>query len=118
MYDKLKLETDSLKFITENDLLFLEDVIAYLPCSRATFYNLKLDKLDTIKDALSSNRIKTKSYLRKQWLNSGNATTQIALYKLLANSQESDALNGRAKEKSSEMLINLPVGAELEIERE
>jgi hypothetical protein len=59
-----------------------------LPCCRATFYNLGLDKLDTIKDALEQNKIETKNSMRAKWYKSDNATLQIALMKLISSDEE------------------------------
>lgn len=87
-YKKADLEMQAIEVINENKLLFVEDVVAYLPCSRSTFYAKKLDKSDTIKEALETNRISTKNGLRRKWFEGGNATTQIALYKLLATPEE------------------------------
>jgi len=56
-YNPKELEKKALEAIEKNKLFFIDDVIAYLPCSRATFYNLELEKLDTIKDALT--KVKT-----------------------------------------------------------
>ena len=47
-----------------------------------------LDKMGIIKDALKKNRISTKKELRNKWREGENATTQVALYKLLADKDE------------------------------
>lgn len=94
-YNKADLERQALEAIKENNLMFVTDVPTYLPCSVATFYNKKLEELESIKDALERNRSKTKNGLRAKWYKNDNATTQIALYKLLANEDELRKLNSQ-----------------------
>ena len=97
-YDTIELEKKVLEAIETHKLFFIEDIVAYLPCSRATFYNHKLDKLDTIKEALEKNRIEIKCSLRKKWYNSDSAVLQIALYKLIATDEESIGINSQKTE--------------------
>ena len=52
-YNQAELEKLSIEAINKYRLFFIDDVIAYLPCSRATFYNYGLDKLDTISSLFS-----------------------------------------------------------------
>jgi len=94
-YKKKELEKQSLAAIQKHNLFFIQDVVAFLPCNSATFYNHKLEQLETIKDALTENKVKVKNGLRAKWYSNGNATTQIALYKLLANDSELKKLNSQ-----------------------
>lgn len=87
-YTKAELKKKSLEAIKENKLVFIDEIIAYLPCSKATFYNHKLEQLEELKRLLEANREKMKTKLRKKWYKSGNATLQIALYKLICDSEE------------------------------
>jgi len=87
-YKKADLEKQAIEAIQKHNLFFIQDVAAFLPCDRSTFYNHDLDKLDTIKDALEKNRIKTKNGLRAKWYHGNAPATQIALYKLLADEDE------------------------------
>lgn len=103
---KAKLEELALKAINDHDLVFITEIVAYLPCNRSTFYSKGLDKSDTIKEALENKRIEVKSDLRSQWRRSENATTQIALYKLLGTEDEAHRLNGSKQEIDQN--INLP----------
>ena len=91
-YKKTDMIKQCLKAIEENDLVFIEEIIAFVPFNRATFYNHNLDKLDTIKKALDDNRIKIKVGLRKNWRESKSPALQIALYRLLATESEYDRL--------------------------
>jgi len=94
-YDKKELERQSLEAIGKYKLIWIEEIVSYLPCSKQTFYDHGLDKLDTIKDAILKNRNDLKVGLRKKWYESDNATTQIALYKLIGTDDESDRINSQ-----------------------
>ena len=97
-HDTKKLISQSLWAIEKYKLFFIEDVIAYVSCSRATFYNHNLDKLDTIKEALSKNKIEIKVSMRNKWYKSESATLQIALMKMIATEDEAHRLNGSRQE--------------------
>lgn len=96
-YDKQKLYDQAIQEIQDKKLYFIEDVIAYLPCSKPTFYDyFKVDsnEFNNIKRELESNRIATKVKLRKKWEDSQSAPLQIGLMKLLGTEEEVDRLNG------------------------
>ena len=96
-YKKAELEQLALKAIEEHGLMFVEDVVCFLPCTRKTFYNWNLHKLHTIKEAMVDVKAVTKSKLRSKWMGEmASATTQIVLYKLLANETELKAINGES----------------------
>lgn len=90
-YDALVKEC--LRIIAEANILFITDLIAFLPISRATFYNYGLDKLDTLKDAINKQRIITKQGLRAKWFKSKSPALQIALYKMIATKEEKEAIS-------------------------
>lgn len=92
-YEAEDLEKQAIALIEAHGLVFIDDVCAYLPCSRKTFYDKGLDKLHTIKDALAKVRVSKKVALRKNWEESQNATLQMGLYKLLATPEELAALS-------------------------
>lgn len=87
-YNVKDLEKQSIEAINKYKLFFIDDIIAYLPCSRATFYNHGLDKLDTIKDALLQVRTEIKVSMRSKWYKSDNPTLQMGLMKLIASPDE------------------------------
>lgn len=94
--EKKKIFDDALKIIKEKDLIFIEEVVSYVPISKETFYNyypLDSDRLDSIKDALNINKLATKELLRKKWRQSENPTLQIALYRLTSDKEEHKLLN-------------------------
>ena len=91
-YKKTDMIKQSLEAIKENNLVFVEEIIAFVPFSQATFYNHKLEQLEEIKKALDNNKIRTKAGLRKNWRESKSPALQIALYRLLATESEYDRL--------------------------
>ena len=96
-YDKEKIYNQALQTIEENKLFFVEDVVSYLPCAKATFYDffpLNSDELNTIKDALEKNKTSIKVSMRAKWYKSDNPSLQIALMKMIATDDEAHRLNG------------------------
>ena len=106
-HDTKKLIIQSLSAIEKYKLFFIEDVVAYVSCSRATFYNHNLDKLDTIKEALSKNKIDIKVSMRNKWYKSESATLQIALMKMIATEDEAHRLNGSRQEIKHNANVNV-----------
>lgn len=93
-YKKADLEKKALAAIKRHKLVFVTDVVSYLPCSRSTFYDMGLDKSDNLKSELEKQRTSMKVQLRKRWLDSDNPTLNVALYKLIGNEDEAHRLNG------------------------
>jgi len=90
IFEKAKTALD------KNPLLFVEDIIAYLPCDRSTFYRMfppECDEYDTLKEKLEINRIRTKTELRKKWFSSKAPALQMGLMKLLATPEEHKRLS-------------------------
>lgn len=92
-YDPKEIEQQCLKAIEENRLIFFNELQAYVPCSRATLYNMGIDKLDSIKDALEHSKILVKANMRKRWYISDSAALQLAAYRLASTSEEHRKLN-------------------------
>jgi len=92
-YDKSELIRLAIEAIDKHQLVFIDEVVTFLPCTRATFYNHQLDKLDEIKDALNNVRVNTKTQLRNKWRDSDNAALQIGLMKLMATDEERKRLS-------------------------
>ena len=110
-YKTQKLLEQAKKAIADHDLVFIEDVVAYLPCSKPAFYDhfkLESDELNEIKDLLTVNRVHTKLGLRKKWKDSDNATLQLALYKLLSEEEELKKLAMEYKQHSGGLTIDIP----------
>ena len=94
-YDRQLIFQQAQAAIRDHNLFFIEDVVAYLPICRATFYNLfdeDLDKLDTVKKMLEDNKIRTKASIRNK-LYKGKGGDLIALYKMICTDEERKALS-------------------------
>ena len=87
-YNKDEIIKQCYEIIEKESIVFISELVAYLPISNATFYNWHLDKLDGIKDALESSKVKAKASIRKMWATSESPTHSITLYKLLAEEEE------------------------------
>ena len=88
--DLLKM---AIKAIKKHNLFMIEDVVAFLPCSVATFYNHELDKLEELKELINTNRIATKKKMQNKWFESENATLQMGLMKIIASIEERQRLS-------------------------
>lgn len=87
-YDPKELEDMAVEAINKNKLFFIQDVIAYLPCTSSTFYHLQLEKSERIKEALLSIKTTIKVSMRSKWYLSEQPTLQLALMKLISSEEE------------------------------
>lgn len=95
-YDKTKLYEQAKEAIEKNNLFFIEDIVAFIPCSKQTFYDyfpVDSDEMDTLKEMLEQNKIKTKSGIRAKLWKSEKAAELLALYRLIATPEEHQKLN-------------------------
>lgn len=89
-----KYEREIIEVIRKHRLFQVTDIFAfYAGCSRATFYNMGLERLDSILKELENNRTLTKQSLKLKWFKSDNPTLQVALFKLLADNDEHKKLS-------------------------
>ena len=103
-YDKDKIFKKAINAIKANNLYFIEDVIAFLPCAKQTFYDLfkvDSDEMDAIKAELENNRITTKVKLRKKFFDGERSAELISLYKLIATDEERKALSMQSIDHTS-----------------
>jgi hypothetical protein len=95
-YDIKKLYAQALEISEREGIYFIEDIIALLPCSRATFwlhFPDGSDELDTLKERLAENKVSAKVRIRMKLENGEKAAELIALYKLIATDDERRALS-------------------------
>ncbi len=95
-YSRKRLYEQAMQVIEERNLFFIEDLVAFLPCDRATFYRKfpqGCDECDNIKRALETNKVRTKSAIRHRLFNMDNPTAQLALYRMIATPEERDAIS-------------------------
>lgn len=95
-YDKDKLYEQALGAIKNKNLFYIADIVAFLPCSKQTFYNffpVDSDELNRFHEMLEDNKIKTKSSIRAKLFRSNKAGELLALYRLIATPEEHQKLN-------------------------
>jgi hypothetical protein len=97
-------EAQCLQLIAQHKLYKIVDLVAYLPISRGWFYQLGLNKLDSLKKAFENEKIRLKVSLRAKMMN-GSGSERIALYKLLADEDELRRLT-RSEHKIEEGLFD------------
>ena len=95
-FDRDKLYQQAQTAITENNLFFIEDVVAFIPCSKPTFYEhfpIDSNELNNLKDLLEQNKIRTKAAIRAKLYKSPKASELLALYRLICTPEERKMLN-------------------------
>lgn len=95
-YKTEDLFNSAIEQINKNKLFFIEDIIAFLPCSKSTFYEHFPNDSDYYKkmfEELEKNRIELKVSLRSKWYKSNAPVLQMALMKLICNDEERKMLS-------------------------
>ncbi len=87
-YDKKKTFEQAKEMIIKHKLFFVDDIVAFLPISRSTFYEWQLDKSDELKELLNQNKTELKVSMRSKWYKSNAPALQMALMKLIATPEE------------------------------
>jgi hypothetical protein len=90
-YDKKKIFEQAKQVIVKNKLYFIEDIVAYLPITKPTFYDyfkVDSDEFNELKELLETNKVELKVSMRSKWYNSDNPTLQMGLMKLLSTNEE------------------------------
>ena len=96
-YNNSELFEKAKKIAKSKKLIFVEEIVGWLPCSKPTFYDHfppESNEFNELKEILENNRIEMKSGMRTKWYKSDNATLQVALMKLISNEDEAARLNG------------------------
>ena len=97
-YDKKELEKKALIAIEEHKLMFMDHIVAFLPCSKTTFYDLQLNQSDSIKKAVEEMRVSKKTKMLSNWIDSETPSLQIAAMKMISEEHEAHRLNGTRQE--------------------
>ena len=90
-YDKKKIFEQAKEMIVKHKLFFIEDIVAFLPCDKTTFYSffkVESNELNELKDLLNINRTELKVSMRSKWYKSNAPALQMALMKLIASPEE------------------------------
>ena len=95
--DKKKIYEQAKNVIEGDDnVLFLDDVIAELPISKPTFYSWwpkGSDKYNELLALINNNRVKVKRYIRLKLRISGKAAELLSLYRMICTEDERRAIN-------------------------
>jgi len=95
-YNKEKLYNQAIKVATEKNLFWIEDIVAFLPCDKTTFYRyfpVDCNEYNNIRILIDDNKIKTKAAIRAKLYKSDKAAELLALYRLIATPEEHRLLN-------------------------
>lgn len=95
-YDKTKIYEQAKEMIVKHKLFFVEDIVAFLPISKPTFYEyfpIGSNEINELKDLLEINRTELKVSLRSKWYKSNAPALQMALMKLICNDEERKKLS-------------------------
>jgi len=90
-YKTEELFQTAIEQIKKNRLIFIEDIIAFLPCRKSTFYEHFPNDSDYYKrmfEELETNRTELKVSMRSKWYKSNSPALQMALMKLIGNQEE------------------------------
>ena len=90
-YDRIKIFEQAKEVIVKHKLFFIEDIVAFLPCAKPTFYEFfppDSNELNELKGLLETNRTTLKVSMRSKWYTSNAPALQMALMKLIATPEE------------------------------
>lgn len=95
-YDKKKIFEQAKEVTVKNKLFFIEDIVAFLPISKPTFYEffpIESNEINELKRLLEINRTELKVGLRSKWYKSNAPALQMALMKLICSDEERKMLS-------------------------
>jgi hypothetical protein len=90
-YNRVKIFEQAKEVIVKHKLFFIEDIVAFLPCSKNYFYDHfppDSNEYDELKALLETNRTTLKVSMRSKWYTSNAPALQMALMKLIATPEE------------------------------
>jgi len=120
-YDRVKIFEQAKEMIVKHKLFFVEDIIAFIPCSKQTFYDffpVESDELDTLKTLLEVNRTTLKVSMRSKWYTSNAPALQMALMKLIATPEELKKLSMQFIESENKNTNQYPAFGDNPLESE
>ena len=95
-YDRVKIFEQAKEMIIKHKLFFVEDIVAFLPCDKTTFYRffeVNCNEYNELKDLLETNRTELKVSMRSKWYKSNAPALQMALMKLICTDEERKMLS-------------------------
>jgi hypothetical protein len=113
-YDKKKIFEQAKEVIVKHKLFFIDDIVAFLPIHKATFYEFfppESEKSDELKRMLETNRVELKVSMRSKWYKSNAPALQMALMKLIATPEELRKLSMQFVESENKHNVNFDIKA-------
>ena len=95
-YDRQKIYKQAEQAIKENNLFFVDDIVAWLPCGKTWWYdNFPPDseEMNYLKEKLDMNKARTKSAIRAKLFKGEKAAELLSLYRLICTNEERQMLN-------------------------
>ena len=95
-YDRKKIFEQAKEVIVKHKLFFVEDIVAFLPIAKKTFYEyfpVDSDESNELKELLETNRTELKVSMRSKWYKSNAPALQMALMKLICSDEERKMLS-------------------------
>ena len=115
-YDRNKVFEQAKEVIVKHKLFFVDDIVAFLPCSKPTFYDFfppDSNQLNELKELLEQNRVTLKVSMRSKWYTSNAPALQMALMKLIATPEELRKLSMQFIESENNTKINNNIQVEI-----
>ena len=121
-YDRKKIFEQAKEMIVKHKLFFVEDIVAFLPISKTTFYEyfpIESNETNELKELLETNRTELKVSMRSKWYKSNAPALQMALMKLICNDDERKMLSMQQTDITSggEKIQSAPTTIQVEITR-
>ena len=108
-YNKTEIFETAKQKIVEHKLFFVEDIVAFLPISKKTFYEyfpVESDESNELKELLNQNKTELKVSMRSKWYKSNAPALQMALMKLIATPEELKKLSMHYQESDTNLNFN------------
>jgi len=113
-YDRIKIFEQAKEAIKANNLFFIEDIVAWLPCGKSCFYEMfpaESEEMNSLKAQLEINKVKTKSAIRAKLFKGDKAAELLSLYRLICTNEERQMLNQQYIDHTSKgetMFVTFP----------
>lgn len=115
-YDRVKIFEQAKEMIVKHKLFFVEDIVAFLPISKPTFYDyfpIDSNEVNELKGLLETNRTELKVSMRSKWYKSNAPALQMALMKLIATPEELKKLSMQFIESENNTKLNSNIKVEI-----
>jgi len=87
-------EKEITDIIVNNKIMCIDHIFShYLDLKPSQFYNLELQKSESVKDAIHRNKSKGASYLLNKFIASDNPTLQISAFKIICSDEQRKKLS-------------------------